>query len=62
MSLEEEEEKLREHWEHMRDAQLDEEEEVLDYSLFDDEYGEDWDEELWVEEEEIEEKKPKRKE
>jgi len=68
-SLEEEEELLRKHWEHMKDAQLEEEEEVLDYSLFDDEYGEDWDDELWedetelwVEEEEIEKKRPRKKE
>jgi hypothetical protein len=68
-SFEEEEELLREHWEHMQDAQLEEEEEVLDYSVFDDEYGEDWDEELWeeeaelwLEEEEIEKKRPRKKE
>ena len=65
-SFEEEEELLRRHWEHMKDAQLEEEEEV-EYSAADDEYGEDWDDELWedeaelwIEEEEIEKKRPKK--
>ena len=65
-SFEEEEELLRRHWEHMKDAQLEEEEE-LEYNAADDEYDEDWDDELWeeetelwIEEEEIEKKKPKK--
>ena len=65
-SFEEEEELLRRHWEHMKDAQLEEEEE-LEYNAADDEYEEDWDDELWedeaelwIEEEEIEKKKPKK--
>ncbi|QLJ52224.1 MAG: hypothetical protein Sv326_0049 [Candidatus Fermentimicrarchaeum limneticum] len=64
-SFEEEEELLRRHWEHMKDAQLEEEE--LEYNAADDEYGEDWDDELWeeetelwIEEEEIEKKRPKK--
>jgi len=65
-SFEEEEELLRRHWEHMKDAQLEEEEE-MEYNAADDEYEEDWDDELWedeaelwIEEEEIEKKKPKK--
>ena len=65
-SFEEEEELLRRHWEHMKDAQLEEEEE-LEYNAADDEYEEDWDDELWedeaelwIEEEKIERKRPKK--
>lgn len=63
-SLEEEEEKLREHWERMKDAQLLEEEDALEYNAADDPYDENWDEELWEEETELwieEEEKPKKK-
>jgi hypothetical protein len=64
-SFEEEEEKLREHWEKMKDAQLEEEEEELEYPAADDPYDENWDEELWEEEYELwveeEEEKKKRK-
>ena len=66
MSFEEEEELLRRHWEHMRDTQLEEEDEV-EYNAADDEYEEDWDDELWedeaelwIEEEKIERKRPKK--
>jgi len=67
-SFEEEEERLWEHWQKMQDAQLEEEEEQLEYNAADDEYGENWDEELWeeeyelLEEEEAEKKKRKKKE
>jgi hypothetical protein len=46
-SFEEEEENLWQQWEDMKDAQLEEEEEESGYSAADDEYGEDWDDELW---------------
>ncbi len=53
-SMDEEDEKLWEQWQDMKDAQLGEDEEEMEYSAADDQYDDNWDDELWEEEQEYE--------